>query len=93
MLAKLGVAGAAGSESDDGGGAVGCFERGADEGTDAVLTGGGVGARRPLETEVVGEGDGRTGEFGGAGDDVFGQAGTAEEGEGGAGVEFGEHLR
>jgi hypothetical protein len=74
--AELGVAGAGGGEGDDGGSGVWRlelltwnFEGGSDEGADAVLPGGGVGAWAALEAEVVGDGDGRVAEFGGAFDE------------------------
>ena len=66
------------------------FGGGADEGTEAGLAGGEVGAGGSVDAHVIGEGDGLVAEFGGAADEVLGMAGPAEEGEGGAGVEFGE---
>ena len=66
------------------------FDRGADEGADVVGLGGVVGAGGSVDAHVVGEGDGVVSEFGGPEDEVLGLAGTAEEGEGGSAVEFGE---
>jgi len=68
------------------------LQSGADEGADVVLFGGLVGAGGSVDAHVVGEGEGGVAEFGGTADEVLGMAGAAEEGEAGAGVEFGEHF-
>lgn len=90
VLAELGVAVAGGGEGDDFGGVVRKFEDGADDGADAVFSGGGVGSGGAGEAESVGDGDGGIVECGGACDHVLREAGAVEEGEGGSGVEFGK---
>jgi hypothetical protein len=67
---------------------------GADEGAGAVVEffGGVVGAGGAVEAVAVGEGEGGEAEGGGLADEFFGLGGAAVEGEGGAGVEFGEHF-
>ena len=70
----------------------GKFYGGSDESTESVLFGGEVGPGRSIDSHVINESDGLVAEFSGPLDEILRLAGTPQEGEGGAGVEFGKQV-
>lgn len=78
---------------EDGEVQAGPFEGGPDQGADAVLAGGGMGAGGSVDAHVIGNRDGRVAELGGTSDEFFRLAGAAQEGERGTGMELGEDGR
>jgi hypothetical protein len=64
----------------------------ADEGAESVFLGRSVGAGGAIKSEMVGETEGGVSQFSSTGNEVFGWAAATEEGEGGGGERFKEHL-